>query len=128
LPFCSLEVLAGGSLADKLDGTPWQPKPAAALVETLARAMHAAHQKGIVHRDLKPANVLLDGDGTPKVTDFGLAKRLDEAGQTASGAVMGTPSYMPPEQAGGKRRDSGPAADIYARGASLSARLTGPPP
>src|SRR5207302_1705269 len=100
LPYFSLEFCPGGSLDRKLDGTPWGAAPAAALVETLARAMHAAHTAGVVHRDLKPANVLLAADGTPKVTDFGLAKRLDSAGPTQSGAVLGTPSYMAPEQAG----------------------------
>ena len=113
LPFFSLEFCGGGSLEKKLAGTPLPPKEAALLVETLARAMQAAHEKGVIHRDLKPANVLLAEDGTPKITDFGLAKKLDEAGQTASGAVMGTPSYMAPEQAGGKpdaARSIGPAS------------------
>jgi len=97
-------------------------------VDTLACAMQAAHDKGIIHRDLKPANVLLAEDGTLKVTDFGLAKRLDVAGLTATGAVMGTPSYMPPEQAGSKGKTIGPAADIYALGAILYECLTGRPP
>jgi formylglycine-generating enzyme required for sulfatase activity len=125
-PYFSLEFCGGGSLEKKLDGTPQPPGEAAALVETLARAMQAAHEKGVIHRDLKPANVLLAGDGTPKVTDFGLAKKLDEAGQTASGAVMGTPSYMAPEQAEG--RAVGPLADVYALGAILYECLTGRPP
>ena len=115
-------------LEKKLAGTPLPPKEAAALVETLARAMQAAHEKGVIHRDLKPANVLLAEDGTPKITDFGLAKKLDEAGQTASGAVMGTPSYMAPEQAGGKTQEIGPACDVYALGAILYECLTGRPP
>jgi WD40 repeat protein/tRNA A-37 threonylcarbamoyl transferase component Bud32 len=135
-PYFSLEFCAAGSLAQKLNGTPLPPAEAARLVETLARAMEAAHQKGIIHRDLKPANVLLLEDGTPKITDFGLAKKLDETGQTASGAIMGTPSYMAPEQAGGTASTGsksggspiGPAADVYALGAILYEFLTGRPP
>ncbi len=127
-PFFSLEFCAGGSLEKKLNGTPLPPKEAAALVETLAQAMQAAHEQRVIHRDLKPANVLLAEDGTPKITDFGLAKKLDEAGQTQSGAIMGTPSYMAPEQAGGKSTDIGPAADVYALGAILYECLTGRPP
>ena len=105
------------------------PRQAAALVATLARAVGAAHRDGIIHRDLKPANVLLDADGTPKVTDFGLAKQLEvEDGHTVSGEVMGTPSYMAPEQAQGQTRQIGPPADIYALGAILYEMLTGRPP
>jgi eukaryotic-like serine/threonine-protein kinase len=128
LPFFSLEFCPGGSLDRKLAGTPLPPGEAAALVETLARAMHAAHRKGVVHRDLKPSNVLLAEDGTPRVTDFGLARKLDEAGQTKTGSVLGTPSYMAPEQAGGQAHRVGPAADIYALGAILYECLTGRPP
>jgi tRNA A-37 threonylcarbamoyl transferase component Bud32/sugar lactone lactonase YvrE len=128
LPFFSLEYCPGGSLHQKLGGTPLPPREAAALAETLARALHAAHQARVIHRDLKPANVLLAEDGTPKVTDFGLAKLLEEAGQTKDGAVMGTPSYMAPEQAQGKTREVGPAADVYALGAVLYECLTGRPP
>jgi len=117
LPYFSLEFCGGGSLAGRLDGTPMAGRKAAELVGTLARAMHTAHQAGIVHRDLKPANVLLTADGTPKVTDFGLAKTLDAAGATQSGAIMGTPSYMAPEQAAGEMNSVGPAADVYALGA-----------
>jgi tRNA A-37 threonylcarbamoyl transferase component Bud32 len=128
-PFFSLEYLEGGSLADKLDGTPLRSRKAADLVEEVARAIHAAHKKGIVHRDLKPANVLLAADGTPKVADFGLAKQLgQEQGHTQSGAIMGTPSYMAPEQAAGKSKDIGPAADVYALGAILYELITGRPP
>src|SRR5437763_8981027 len=91
--------------------------------------MHAAHERGIIHRDLKPANILLAADSTPKVTDFGLAKQDDQtAGMTASGTVMGTPSYMPPEQALGQNQKVGAAADIYALGAILYELLTGRPP
>jgi serine/threonine-protein kinase len=128
LPYFAFEYCGGGSLGQKLAGTPLPPKQAAALVESLARAMHAAHQKGILHRDLKPANVLLAADGTPKITDFGLAKKLDEAGQTTSGAVVGTPSYMAPEQAAGNLPAIGPASDVYALGAILYECLTGRPP
>jgi serine/threonine protein kinase len=127
-PFFSLEFCGGGSLEKKLAGTPLPAREAAQLVEMLARAMQAAHDHRIIHRDLKPANVLLTADGTPKIADFGLAKKLDEAGQTQSGAVMGTPSYTAPEQAGGKTSDVGPAADIYALGAILYECLTGRPP
>ena len=96
---------------------------------TLARAVHVAHQAGIVHRDLKPANVLFTADGVPKITDFGLAKRLDsDDGQTESGQIMGSPSYMAPEQARGDSRNVGPAADVYALGAILYEMLTGRPP
>jgi WD40 repeat protein len=127
-PFFSLEFCAGGALDRKLAGTPLPPLEAARLVETLARAMHAAHQANVIHRDLKPANVLLTADGTPKITDFGLAKKLGEAGRTATGAVMGTPSYMAPEQAGGKSKEVSPATDVYALGAILYELLTGRPP
>jgi hypothetical protein len=128
LPFLALEFCAGGSLDRKLAGTPLPPAEAARLAEQLARAMQAAHQQHVIHRDLKPGNVLLTADGQPKVTDFVLAKKLDEVGQTLSGAVMGTPSYMAPEQAGGKTGAVGPAADVYALGAILYELLTGRPP
>jgi tetratricopeptide (TPR) repeat protein len=128
-PFLCLEYVPGGSLAQKLAGTPQPPDDAARMVQTLARAVHAAHGRGIVHRDLKPANVLLMTDGTPKITDFGLAKQLDRDEELSrSGEVKGTPSYMAPEQAAGKTREVGPAADIYALGAILYDLLTGRPP
>jgi hypothetical protein len=128
LPYFSQEFCPGGSLEKQLNGAPLPSREAAGLVETLARAMAAAHEKGVIHRDLKPANVLIAEDGTPKIADFGMAKNIDEVGQTASGAVMGTPSYMAPEQAGGKRGAVGPAADVYALGAILYETLTGVPP
>jgi tetratricopeptide (TPR) repeat protein/tRNA A-37 threonylcarbamoyl transferase component Bud32 len=127
-PYFSLELVDGGSLAQKLAGAPQPPPEAAGLIRTLARAIHHAHAHGVVHRDLKPANVLLSPDGTPKITDFGLAKKLDEAGCTQAGAIMGTPSYMAPEQARGDPKRVGPAADVYALGAVLYECLTGRPP
>ncbi|HEX5271908.1 MAG TPA: protein kinase, partial [Gemmataceae bacterium] len=128
-PFFSLEFVDGTSLDKKASGTPFLPREAGELVETIALAMHYAHEHGIIHRDLKPANVLLTADGTPKVGDFGLAKKVDDdAGQTRSGAVLGTPSYMAPEQAEGRLKDVGPVSDVYSLGAILYELLTGRPP
>ena len=129
LPFVALELLEGGSLDARNGGNPQPEVESAALVATLARAVAAAHQAGIVHRDLKPTNILFTREGIPKVTDFGLAKRLDEDdGQTQSGQVMGSPSFMAPEQARGEGRDVGPLADVYSLGAILYEMLTGRPP
>ncbi len=128
LLFLCLEYCSGGSLADNLGSGPLPPEQAARLMEQIAQAVHAAHQRGIIHRDLKPANVLLFEDGTPRVADFGLAKRLDEQGQTPPRAVLGTPSYLAPEQAGGQSGQVGPAADIHALGAIFYECLTGRPP
>jgi tetratricopeptide (TPR) repeat protein/predicted Ser/Thr protein kinase len=128
-PYFTMEFVEGGSLAQKLAGTPQPARQAAALVASVAEAVHAAHQRGIVHRDLKPGNILLTADGTPKLTDFGLARHLEgTAGLTQSGVPVGTPSYMAPEQAEGKARGVGPAADTYALGAILYELLTGRPP
>jgi WD40 repeat protein len=127
-PYLAMEFCPGGSLDARLDATPLPAAEAARLVQTLARAVQAAHAAGVVHRDLKPANVLLAADGTPKVGDVGLAKQLDAQGQSASNAVVGTASYMAPEQAGGRAREVGPAADVYALGAILYECLTGRPP
>ena len=127
--YLALEFVEGGSLAQRQAGTPLPPAGAARLVETLARAVHHAHQRNIIHRDLKPANVLLTADGIPKIADFGLAKQLEGEGVTASsGVIMGTPSYMSPEQARGVTRQVGPAVDVYALGAILYELLTGRPP
>jgi eukaryotic-like serine/threonine-protein kinase len=127
--FLVLEYVEGGSLDQWQNGIPQPSREAAGLIETLARAMHAAHLEGVVHRDLKPANVLRTTDGTPKITDFGLAKQLEStAAQTQSGAILGTPSYMAPEQAGGKGKVVGPSADVYSLGAILYELLTGRPP
>jgi serine/threonine-protein kinase len=148
-PFFSLEFVDGGSLSKKINSEPQPILPAAHLTMLLAQGMEAAHQKGIVHRDLKPANVMLttprqpgSGDGSsgavsiseahygvPKIADFGLAKRLqEESGQTRSGTILGTPSYMAPEQAEGRSKNVGPLADVYALGAILYELLTGRPP
>jgi putative methionine-R-sulfoxide reductase with GAF domain len=131
-PFLSLEYVDGCTLAQQLvRGLP-MPREAAGYLEVLARAMDFAHQRGIIHRDLKPSNVLVSGVGQLKISDFGLAKRtqvdvLSEA-LTQTGDVLGTPSYMAPEQAAGQIRDIGPATDVYALGAILYEMLTGKPP
>lgn len=149
-PFIAMEFLNGGNLRDMLAGHSIAPRAAAELVESLARAMHAAHLRGIVHRDLKPANILLKDEGgrmkdekdpsgssfilhrspfIPKISDFGLAKQLAGGkGQTDTGVILGTPSYMAPEQADGRVRDVGPATDVYSLGAILYETLTGRPP
>jgi serine/threonine protein kinase len=128
-PFFAMELVDGASVAQKSAGRRMPLHEAAVLIETVARAVDHAHQRRVIHRDLKPANVLLSTGGTPKVTDFGLAKRLDRAAaHTQSGAVLGTPSYMAPEQAGGKAKYVGPAADVYALGAILYELVTGRPP
>lgn len=129
LPYIALEFVAGGTLSNKIARDPQPPRYAAEIVEALARAMHYAHERGIVHRDLKPANILLDEQGHPKVTDFGVAKSLEfESGATQTGQVLGTPSYMAPEQAAGASNRVGAAVDIYALGATLYDLLTGRPP
>jgi serine/threonine-protein kinase len=128
-PYFTMELVEGGDLAEQIRGVPQPARQAAALVATLAEAIQAAHQSGIVHRDLKPGNILLTRDGTPKVTDFGLARRLEVGGGlTLTGVPVGTPSYMAPEQVRGERRATGPATDVYALGAILYELLTGRPP
>lgn len=125
----ALEYVGGGSLADRIRAGLQPFDSVAECVRKLAQAMHFAHERGILHRDLKPSNVLLTEDGIPKVTDFGLAKRLgDDTSRTQTGTVLGTPDYMSPEQAEGRVRDLGPATDVYALGCILYELLTGAAP
>jgi WD40 repeat protein len=127
--YFSMGYVEGQSLSHRLADGPLPPRKAAELMVKVAAAIEFAHQRGVIHRDLKPANILLDKNGNPRVTDFGLAKKLQaDSGLTGSGQIMGTPSYMPPEQAGGERGEIGPAADVYALGATLYALITGRPP
>ncbi|MCA9247199.1 MAG: serine/threonine protein kinase [Planctomycetales bacterium] len=128
-PYFSMRLIEGNTLADRLRHGPLPPREAARMLAVVARAIDHAHARGILHRDLKPANILIDGQDQAHVTDFGLAKRLhDDPSLTATGAVLGTPSYMAPEQAAGGRGDIGPACDVYSLGTILYAMLTGRPP
>ncbi len=127
--YFSMKLADGGSMAQRIADYPADPRLAAKLLAAVALAVHHAHQRGILHRDLKPSNILLDEQGQPYVSDFGLAKRLEEQSElTQSGAIVGTPSYMAPEQATGKRGGVTTAADVYGLGAVLYAMLTGRPP
>lgn len=127
--YFSMGFVEGKSLAEKVAEGPLPPREAADVMETVAEAVAYAHERKIIHRDLKPANVLMDATGQPRVTDFGLAKSTETASQlTATGQVMGTPSYMPPEQALGKLDEVGPLSDVYSLGALLYCLLTGRPP
>jgi outer membrane protein assembly factor BamB len=127
--YFSMDFVEGQSLADRIAGGPLPPMQAARYVETVARAIQYAHEHGVLHRDLKPANILLDREDRPRVTDFGLARQITtDKGVTASGAVLGTPSYLPPEQASGQRDRIGPASDVYSLGAVLYELVTGRPP
>ena len=128
-PYFTMEFLEGGNLAQKIAGQPQPGRQASEIVAALADAIQVAHQNGIIHRDLKPANILLTADGTPKISDFGLARRFEnDEHLTFSGTRIGNPSYMAPEQALGKRGLIGPAVDIYSLGAVLYEMITGRPP
>ncbi len=128
-PFFEMEYVDGGSLIDRLDGTPRPTRDASALLEILARAIHEAHRKGVIHRDLKPSNILLMADGSPKIVDFGLAKLIgSEGGLTRTDSVLGSPAYMAPEQAAGRASAVAPASDVYALGAIYYEMLTGRQP
>ena len=127
--FFSMTYVEGTSLAAKLKDRPMNPMQAADMLQAVSQAVQYAHEQGVIHRDLKPSNILIDVQGRPRVTDFGLAKHMiDDTGMTLSGQVLGTPSYMPPEQATGHAALVGPASDVYALGGILYAALTGEPP
>jgi WD40 repeat protein/serine/threonine protein kinase len=129
LSFLAMEYVAGGNLTRMLRGTPQAFRWSARLTETLARAIHVAHERGIIHRDLNPSNILMAPDGAPKISDFGLAKLLvDDHGISLNGVLLGTPSYMSPEQASGNGKQIGPCTDVYALGALLYEMLTGAAP
>jgi serine/threonine-protein kinase len=128
-PFFTMKYVAGTTLARRLADGPMNPREAAELLAPICRAIHFAHERGVLHRDLKPSNILIDEEGRPHVSDFGLAKRVEtDSGLTLSGAVLGTPSYMAPEQAAGKRGKVGRESDVYSLGTILYAMLTGRPP
>ena len=130
-PFFSMKLIEGQSLSHLIkenarEKSAFEPRAAAQLVVTVARAVHFAHEHGFLHCDLKPSNILLERDGRPYVTDFGLAKRASEdSSLSLSGAILGTPSYMAPEQASGSRKSLSPATDVYGLGAILYELLTG---
>ena len=127
--YIAMKLIEGGSLAQRLAEYLPKPELAARLIATVARAVHHAHQRGILHRDLKPSNIVIDGEGQPHITDFGLAKRMAEHSElTHSGAILGTPSYMAPEQAAGRNKGLTTATDVYGLGAVLYSLLTGRPP
>jgi serine/threonine-protein kinase len=128
LPYFSMELVEGGTLVELLGGKPLPACRAAALVRSLAQGLQQMHAAGIVHRDLKPRNVLLTEEGTPKISDFGLAKLIDRSGGTQPDVILGTPAYMSPEVAAGGSKRAAPAADVYGLGAILYEALTGRPP
>jgi serine/threonine protein kinase len=127
--FFSMDYVEGQNLAEFVRTKPLAPKDAAKYLKIIAEAIQYAHERGILHRDLKPSNILIDQSGQPRITDFGLAKRMSgDSDLTISGQVLGSPNFMPPEQASGKRGQIGPHSDIYALGAILYYLLTARPP
>ena len=127
--YFSMGYIEGKSLSHKVADGPLPPREAAELLQRICDAMAYAHERGVIHRDLKPANILIDANGQPKVTDFGLAKKTEaDSDLTGTGQILGTPAYMPPEQASGKTDEVGPLADVYSLGAVLYCLLTGRPP
>jgi serine/threonine-protein kinase len=128
-PYFSMKLVEGTTLAARLADGPLPPREAARLLSAVARGVHYAHTQGVLHRDLKPSNLLIDRDGRPHITDFGLAKRIEgDRNLTGSGAILGTPAYMAPEQAAGSRGQVSPATDVYGLGTVLYQMLTGRPP
>ncbi len=129
LCYFSMDYVQGKSLAEMVRERPLTSKRAASYVKAIADAVQFAHERKVLHRDLKPSNVIIDSADQPRITDFGIARRIEHDSRlTETGAVLGTPSYMPPEQAGGKREPLGPASDVYSLGAMLYELLTGRPP
>ncbi|MBE0544230.1 MAG: protein kinase [Verrucomicrobia bacterium] len=130
LPYFTMDFVPGHSLVDLVRDHPLPARAAAGYVQTIARAIHYAHEQGVLHRDLKPSNILIDAFDQPRITDFGLAKRLtgSTSDLTVSGQALGSPNFMPPEQAAGKHKTSGPTSDIYGLGAILYYLITGRPP
>jgi len=128
-PYFSMKYVRGETLTQRLTDGLVSPKEGAGILACVARAIHYAHRQGVLHRDLKPSNILIDNDGQPHVSDFGLAKRVQEAESlTRTGAILGTPAYMAPEQAAGARGEVGPASDVFSLGTILYQMLTGKPP